>query len=810
MRPVDLLRRGSIYAESGDYTKELDCYREALNLLTDQKNSEDKTLLHSLLSRLAKAHYVIGNEEETIKIISHEMEEISAYDGYLLGLAYKKKGKFQESLSTLNRSLSLPGEKNPIHWELALNYIARQEFDHAREHLKILMSTRVSNEAKLLDAYIDLLNRNYYEAEATLKEVSQQYPLGYFMAGYAKMLQGNYQEALPFLESYLPHCPLEQVSLIEGYVGWCHLHLGNNDLAEKIFSRLSIETQELPYHLAHAKCLIDEGQKPLPKECFESLKLASLNNLHALQFYASSLVSESEQAFLYQRCLSERHYRSKSYADRCFLYGLIELSQNGNDQGHYHAASLFQHAYDAYAKQNHPNALDAILFEAQSAIDSSDETELNEAYKKLDLAFANASNHPQLPRLLFLKGLIAYIQERKEEAVNLWEQIKHEEPNALMSLGLHHYNEKSYQLAEQVFAEFAEHFPSSKDCGKALYFASLSSNEQENSSKFSQKLQEHYEDSPLAAESFFYTYTQQEYLGDNKEAFNHLLELPKKYPSSPFTIQAYYLIGIHYSKTDPANSSEAFKNAIHKYHTLSLSEDIKQHYTGIMYRAAIEGAIAQLQIGDTSHGAKKKIYYEYAVEQLEHLKTTIEKEGKPCDEPLYDEACYTLAQAYSKAGSTLESHSNLDQLIQSYSDRHITKSYFLSRCFYEKGLMAFQSKEYEKAIYYYGRSDDAGKGSILNGDQKIDLLIQKALCYQKLGDIDACLVTLSTAINEDVISSLRLKAMFLRGEVYTSQGRSDLAKRQYEALTSKKGEWATLAKERLETMRQEILSHHQG
>ena len=57
---------------------------------------------------------------------------------------------------------------------------------------------------------------------------------------------------------------------------------------------------------------------------------------------------------------------------------------------------------------------------------------------------------------------------------------------------------------------------------------------------------------------------------------------------------------------------------------------------------------------------------------------------------------------------------------------------------------------------------------------------------------------LSQVINEDAVSGLRLKAMYLRAEIYEEQGREELALKQLEALAKKGGEWSLKAKEKLE------------
>jgi hypothetical protein len=57
---------------------------------------------------------------------------------------------------------------------------------------------------------------------------------------------------------------------------------------------------------------------------------------------------------------------------------------------------------------------------------------------------------------------------------------------------------------------------------------------------------------------------------------------------------------------------------------------------------------------------------------------------------------------------------------------------------------------------------------------------------------------LSKVINDETISGLRLKAMFLRAELYELQKRPELALKQLEATSKKGGEWGKKAKEKLE------------
>ena len=89
-------------------------------------------------------------------------------------------------------------------------------------------------------------------------------------------------------------------------------------------------------------------------------------------------------------------------------------------------------------------------------------------------------------------------------------------------------------------------------------------------------------------------------------------------------------------------------------------------------------------------------------------------------------------------------------------------------------------------------------GKTLNTEQRLDLLMMQADCLREMQQFDKAMLTLSTVINDDSISPLRLKAMYLRAELYELQKKQDLARKQLEALSRKGGEWALKAKEKLE------------
>jgi hypothetical protein len=105
---------------------------------------------------------------------------------------------------------------------------------------------------------------------------------------------------------------------------------------------------------------------------------------------------------------------------------------------------------------------------------------------------------------------------------------------------------------------------------------------------------------------------------------------------------------------------------------------------------------------------------------------------------------------------------------------------------------------YSDALECLKQAQNTAKGDLLATDQRLDLYIQESMCYRGLQQWDNAILVLSKVVNDDAISSLRLKAMLLRAEVYELQGRPELARKQLDSMANKGGPWAAKAKEKLE------------
>ena len=164
-----------------------------------------------------------------------------------------------------------------------------------------------------------------------------------------------------------------------------------------------------------------------------------------------------------------------------------------------------------------------------------------------------------------------------------------------------------------------------------------------------------------------------------------------------------------------------------------------------------------------------------------------------------EESSYWLGVSFKQGKNEIAATQVFTEMLDKYQASKITRGYFLSRVWYELGLISMQNQDYSRSLSHFFKAEDTAKGRILNSEQKLDLWIQQSFSYQGLKQFDSAILILSKVINDDTISGLRLKAMFLRAEMYEAQGRKELARKQLEATSKKGGEWAVKAKAKLES-----------
>lgn len=501
------------------------------------------------------------------------------------------------------------------------------------------------------------------------------------------------------------------------------------------------------------------------------------------------------------------------------------------------AINYYKNAYHLFKKFSLPLSFEALRNWAQIAHDLQEVHQLNAV--RLIISQAPKGEACYLRSLITthlydLTGNTAYLQE----AVDTLQQGLKENPSdkervqLSLLLGKLYFLKNAFSEAEALLAELPSALPSASMAAEALYWcgraAEKNPSARNTSHYYYQKCYADYPTSAFAAEAFFRRYSYQEYLHGDKEAKKHLEELLVSYPDSPYTMDALFLLGLDskrdrktakgkwISKSNMTKAIDQFQQVSSDYQRLKklnqIPESSLEHYFFLELRASLEKALCNLAIARQSLGAKKHIYLQYAEEVFTDLIGSMtDKSQNERLQDILEEAMYGLAQTHLEAEHYDDAEEMLQQIIRTYESLKITRGYYLSRSWHDLSLIALaripadrqadpEEKRYTEALDYLMRAEECSKGRVLSTNQTIDLWLKMSHCYKMMQQYDQAMRYLTKAIDEDAISALRLKAMYLRAEIYELQGRYELSRKQLEAAAKKGGEWGKKAKEKLEEL----------
>lgn len=385
---------------------------------------------------------------------------------------------------------------------------------------------------------------------------------------------------------------------------------------------------------------------------------------------------------------------------------------------------------------------------------------------------------------------------------------------------------KEWEEADAIFARLIQDYPHSS--GEGWFWRAYGANQQTNDLLRKEYLQQVYTQDPQSAYApfaYFQFYSYREYMNGQRKAIKHLQAMPLLFPSHPLLISVYYLIGLSHKKDHLSTEGQVLRRkdwtaAIENFQAAeSIFETLLEknlipptqlsYFAKVRYHAQLERAQANLAIAQSSTGGKRQIYLEYAEGVFKQLirdfvtpgSLAMEKLVQPLSSypKLWAEAEFKLAQTYQEKKWLKEAEMVLDDSLKHYQQARMTHGYGLMQVWYEKGKLAQERGDHRAALQCFIEAEKAAHEQTgLSPHERLDLWIQQSLCYKTLNQLDNAMRLLSRVINDDVISPLRIKAMFLRAEIYELQGRPELALKQLEATARKGGEWAQKAQEKLE------------
>jgi TolA-binding protein len=637
--------------------------------------------------------------------------------------------------------------------------------------------------------------------------------------------------------------------------------LAHIDLAETSFqtlidnSLLNDSLKDYAY-LALAQVKLQRGgddmQEQIDKIINQEGALISLDSkVQGLLISAEAASSYTQKELLYDTVIQEKYLSSRYYPEAWFLKAfndyetaiLVDKEEKEDKKPYLEKAmSAFETAFVLLDKTDKKRAVSCLKYQAEiSQHLHFNEEALSFTQSYLEYSKKNHLKVKNIHDMYFLQGVIAYhVFERTEDetklelaerslltVINGADSKDPKREQAMSFLGTTYFQQGKHIQAQDLFVKLAKEYPQSQKAGEALFWASESAEwlnqDLELVQSYRRRCFESHASSSYADEAYFSYFPYSDYLQGTTEAIDHLHAMKHLFPSSPYLISTHYLIGLDYKK-DKKNKTgdilrrkdlnaavEAFgevHNAFEEcYASNQLGDNNLDYFANAYYRASHEKALCLLAIASEATDSKKSLIHNEVKNTLLSIIHDLENGSHPLASQLtsgmhysliLEESEFTLAQTHINLGELDEAESVLNSILDHYASRQEVRGYHLSRAWYELGKIAMHRKNYQKALALFSDSEDTGKGSGLSGEQKLDLWIQLALSHKELKDNNTAMKILSKVINDNTASPLRLKAMYLRAEIYEADGRHELAMKQLEVTSKKAGEWALKAKDKLE------------
>jgi len=821
---------------------------EAAYLKMLRSNEQDLSPSSNALLQLSQLYTITHQYQkmnDLLKEFTHPQNDPALT--YFAGLAYSRLHKHTQALKAFQNYLSSkdPSYTNEAHFEIALIYFSEKEYakslnelkqiNHPKTNLQTLVAiyfARIYLQTDRAQEAIQLLNSHDVKVsdnDSTKFEIA-------FLTGDAHFLLREYEKAIP---SLLQAADRSQDTALWYsdclyQLGMSYLYSGDYEKATSAFHEFLKNFPEERGFLGLGEAYYLSGDHLNAEKLLSSHQFTTKNGQKAallLQIKASPTYSARNS--LYSK-LIEMDPDSGSawyyYALNDMEEGILLKSHNKYEE----AEKMLLKAIDSFEKglsllgfSDKAMAAQALKYQAMAAHQNSQNLNGMHILEKLmDSSFWEATKDQD--EILYLHGFFSLKQglpdiaaRSLQAAAAMKQQFG---PVALKCLADSHYLAKNYSAAKSVYLQLTDSFPDSPLCAESLFFAAKSSAYLDEDpalrKKYLSQIFESYPQSPFAPESYFLYYSYQEYLQGDKQAIRHLQHFSSHFPATPFLIEANFLAGLNsrlnrksptgkwISKKNLTLAIDYFQEAetlfdLYAKEGTKISSSLFNYYISVRYRSTLERAKANLTIANESQGAKRQIYLNYATEVFKKIVDDFQDPANKYTAVLwqespypliYQESLYELAKSYLAQGNDPAADQILSQMIAKYT---ATRSYYLSLSLFEKGLIALKQKDFAKSLELFQLADTTGK-DLLSTDQKLDLWIQISLCYSGLMQYDLAILTLSKVVNDETISHLRLKAMFMRANLYTLDHRPELARKQLESLAQKKGEWAIKAKQQLE------------
>jgi tetratricopeptide (TPR) repeat protein len=795
--------------------------------------------------------------EEALKGPLPEKEEEEA--AFLVALSHRHLGNFRATAEILSR-MHFTKYRQQVLFELGLAYFLLGEHEASLQSLSCLKDEPPTSHLHLLSRFylarIHMAQHRESEAQTLLNglKVDNDHPLYkelLFLKGLAAFQQKDYAGAQQLFNTVastkkLPKEEWEKEGLY--HLGWCCIKLAENSSEKK---------QKLAYleqAIRVLEPLIDSESRER-----ETVALAYVYVLWGEEFHdrdkfeqASTIIRSFRGSFGPEeeaKALLLQAESSNGYESRKIFYD--GLTNPDNTSQLYYTRALYMGALNDFAEAQKSKSRELYARAAEGSEKAflqaqPDEDRLAVLCRRLQIQalwekgtsqdhlaavnvlLAALADYPDSQELFDLCALYAVRlvgENIPDKTMQKIEAALRQSafPAALFSLGAFYMKSGQDEKAMQAYTAFAEKNPDSPLLPQALLQASLAMEHLQGLSEYvrscRRKIYATYATADIAPLAYFLSYSYQEYLQGDRTSIKHLDAFKERFPDSSLIVLVNYLLGLdlkrdRYSaegkwirKKNPAQSLQAFSEAENAFERLDsagkIPEQEKDYFSNLRYRSILERGLINYQVAEEANAAKRDIYLQYAIAIFEQLKKNLEFSEDVVQKEsllfsLYEECAYWLALSYLHANCTEAAEKVMDDMLAVYQAKDVSSGYYLAKFYSEKANVHFFKENYEKALSLYTMSDEAAKGKFLGTEEKLALWIRQSECCKALEQPESAMLVLSKVINDDSISHLRLKAMFMRASLYEALGRPGLARRQLEFVAKMGGGWAEQAKIKLE------------
>ncbi len=310
--------------------------------------------------------------------------------------------------------------------------------------------------------------------------------------------------------------------------------------------------------------------------------------------------------------------------------------------------------------------------------------------------------------------------------------------------------------------------------------------------------------------AYFFRYSMEEYQTGSKDAVAHLENAPFLEENSFYAMAAHYFIGNAYkskghSKRKSEDAHVDIKKALFhfgKVENYCRENKNKTNAQNFLFHVELETlvgyeALAKKDI-DMYHMYENYVFRVHS-EIQQYIESFFEKK-----EPISPQVLLMAQNTYLKVCQNMKRRKCFEEakkMLCKFTCESLPLSLFISKylvhahCLLSK--LYLNEGQFEKSLEILCAID--AKLSIeKHKELLLEVMVAKSYCFYKMKKYDRAILLLSQVINEDCISSLRVRAMLYRAKVYEALHRPDLAIKQLQACARKGGDWAKIAKKRLE------------